>query len=91
MKYTTKIKQPQVVGKTRIEPNGGDLNADQVSEIKNDPYGRDLIRKGYLNIEGVKPDDVKDDPKKGSGKKDASKKTDAPTVSVSTQTTAEKK
>jgi hypothetical protein len=70
MKYTAKIKQAQLVGKIRIEPKGGDLNADQVTEIKKDPWGKDLIRKGFLVIEGVKPSDIVDEPKKGSVKQD---------------------
>ena len=73
MKYTaTKIKQAQLVGKVKIEPNGGDLNKEQVDEIKKDPWGRELIRKGYLVIEGVKPSDV-EEPKKGSAKQEPPK------------------
>jgi hypothetical protein len=64
MKYTTRVKQAQMIGDVRIDPKGGDLNTDQVKKIKEDPWGKELIRKGALTIEGVKPDDIKDDVKK---------------------------
>jgi len=54
VKYTTKIKQAQLVAKVRIEPKGGDLNEEQVKAIKEDKWGKELISKGMLFIEGVK-------------------------------------
>jgi hypothetical protein len=91
MKYTAKIKQAQLVGKIKIEPKGGDLNADQIAEIKKDPWGKELIRKGVLAIEGVKPGDILDEPKKGSPKKEPLKRTDASAAGNPAQTTIEKK
>jgi len=85
MKYTTKSKQAQFVGKIKIEPNGGELNAAQVAEIKKDPWGKDLIRKGFLVIEGIKPSDIVDEPKKGSVKQET------PATNDPTQTTVEHK
>jgi hypothetical protein len=73
MKYTTKVKQAQYVGKVRIEPKGGDLTDAQVAEIKKDPWGKDLIRKGVLIIEGVKPADIVDEPKKKPAKQGEAK------------------
>jgi hypothetical protein len=64
MKYTTKVKQAQYVGKTKIEPKGGDLSDGQIKQILDDAYGRELVRKGMLVIEGVKPGDVKEPAKK---------------------------
>jgi hypothetical protein len=66
LKYTTKVKQAQLVGTIRIDPKGGDLTDAQVKQIKADPWGKELIRKGVLSIEGVKPEDIKDEPKKGA-------------------------
>jgi len=71
MKYTTKVKQAQFVGKIRIEPKGGDLTDADVKVITADPWGKDLIRKGVLIIEGVKPSDIKDEPKKKVTKVDS--------------------
>jgi hypothetical protein len=69
MKYTAKITQDQYVGNVLIEPKGGDLTANQVIEIKKDPWGKELIRKELLVIDGVKPADIEDEPKKGASKK----------------------
>ena len=52
MKYTTKVKQAQMVGDVKIDPKGGDLSSEQVKKIEKDPYGKDLLEKGYLTIEG---------------------------------------
>jgi hypothetical protein len=59
-KYTTKVEQAQLVGNVEIRPYGGDLKDDQVAAIIADPYGKDLIRKGKLTIEGVKPEDLEE-------------------------------
>ena len=53
MKYTTRVKQAQKVAGVLIDPKGGDLNEDQAKAIKADPYGKDLIKKGFLHIEGT--------------------------------------
>ena len=53
-KYTAKIKQAQYVGKVKILPTGGELTEAQVNQILNDPYGKDLIQKKILVIEGLK-------------------------------------
>jgi len=53
MKYSTKIKQAQYVGKVKIEPQGGDLSNAQVKEIMADKYGQSLISKGMLTIQGA--------------------------------------
>jgi len=58
MKYTTKVKQIQLVGGVQITPAGGELTKEQVEAIIADPYGKDLIQKGYLSIDGVKPEDL---------------------------------
>ena len=63
MKYTAKIKQPQTVGGIKIEPKGGELKGEAIKAILSDSWGKELIRKGYLSIEGVKPGDV-DKPEK---------------------------
>ena len=73
MKYTTKVKQAQLVGGVRIEPNGGDLNQEQIDKIKSDPWGKELLQKEFLTIEGVKLNETKSDPKKGAVKEDAHK------------------
>jgi len=85
MKYSTKLKQPQLIGKIKIEPKGGDLTADQVAEIKKDPWGRELILKGFLTIDGVKPSDVAGELKKENAK------SDAPAAGDPTQTTLDRK
>jgi len=76
MKYTAKIKQAQKIGGVKIEPKGGELTNEQLAEIKKDPWGRELIRKEMLTIEGVKPGDVKE-PEKGSPKQEAAKQVPA--------------
>jgi hypothetical protein len=73
MKYTAKITQSQFVGSVMIEPEGGDLTEKQVAEIKKNLWGKELIRKGILHIEGVKSSDIVDEPKKGAAKKEAQK------------------
>jgi hypothetical protein len=57
MKYTTKIGQPQFVGKVKIEPKGGDLTEKQVEEIRADLWGQELIKMKLLSIaDGKAPD-----------------------------------
>ena len=65
MKYTTKVKKAQLVGGVTIDPQGGDLKEDQVKAITADPYGIDLLKKTYLVIEGVKPNQLEIPRKKG--------------------------
>lgn len=52
MKYTTKIKQAQLVGKVKIDPNGGDLPEAEAKAVRADPWGKALIERGLLTIEG---------------------------------------
>jgi hypothetical protein len=59
MKYKTKVAQPQIVGGVKIDPKGGEIDLKQLEEIKKDPWGKELISKGLLEIEGVKPSDIK--------------------------------
>jgi hypothetical protein len=59
MKYTTKAAQPQMVGGVVINPKGGEINQKQLEGIKKDPWGKELISKGILEIEGVKESDIK--------------------------------
>jgi hypothetical protein len=66
MKYTAKISQAQYVGSVLIDPKGGELTANQITEIKKDLWGKELIRKELLNIDGVKPADIEDEPKKAA-------------------------
>ena len=64
MKYTTKtIQQAQLVGGVKINPKGGELKDDEVKRIIADPWGKELINKGALVIEGVKPEDLVEKPK----------------------------
>ena len=70
-KYTTKVKQAQYVGNVEISPNGGNITEAQKEEIINDPYGKELIRKNYLVIDGVKPEDIDKPPVKPSAKEEA--------------------
>jgi hypothetical protein len=58
VRYKTKVKQAQYVGKVKIEPNGGELTELQAKSIMADPWGKELIKKGVLIIEGVKPPDA---------------------------------
>ena len=75
MKYTTKVKQKQYVGKVKIGPKGGDLDDVQKKEILADPWGKELVKKGMLIIEGVRPEDV-DKHYAASPKKEAPKQAD---------------
>jgi hypothetical protein len=68
VKYTTKIGQPQFVGKVKINPKGGELTEKQVEEIKADPWGKELIEMELLVIAGTKAPD-KDPDKTASGGK----------------------
>jgi len=52
MKYSTKVKQAQLVGGIKINPKGGELSPEEVSKIASDPWGRELIEKKALIIEG---------------------------------------
>ena len=52
MKYSTKVKQAQLVGGIKIDPKGGELLPEEVSSIAADPWGRELIEKKALLIEG---------------------------------------
>ena len=80
MKYTAKVKQSQLVCGAAINPKGGELSADQVKAIVANPYGKDLIKRGYLSIEGVKPEDL-DKPEKPAAKKPAAPPAHNPTGS----------
>ena len=82
MKYSTKLKQVQFVAGVKIEPNGGELSEDQKKAIIADPYGKDLIEKKYLIIEGLKPEELATPPakKKGMSARQV-KKPDAPAPS----------
>jgi hypothetical protein len=64
LKYTTKVKQEQFVGKVKINPMGGELTEPQVKEIQNDPWGKELIEKGLLVIEGSATEPKTAEPKK---------------------------
>jgi hypothetical protein len=59
MKYTAKVAQPQIVGGVVIKPKGGEIDQKQLEAIKKDPWGKELISKGILGIEGVKASDIK--------------------------------
>jgi len=65
MKYTTKVKQAQFIGEIKIEPKGGDLTDANVKAILADKWGKELIRKGMLTIDGVDPSKIKDDTEGG--------------------------
>jgi hypothetical protein len=64
MKYSTRIKQTQLIGKIKINPKGGEFQDAELKEIMADPWGKELIRKGMITIEGVKSSDIKDEKKK---------------------------
>lgn len=51
MKYTTKIKQPQIVAGIRINPKGGTFNEKQIWAIRHDAYGKELLDKGFLIVD----------------------------------------
>jgi hypothetical protein len=53
------VAQPQIVGGIKIDPKGGEINQNQFEEIKKDPWGKELISNGLLEIEGVKVSDIK--------------------------------
>ncbi|MDR1175022.1 MAG: hypothetical protein LBK83_06085 [Treponema sp.] len=57
MKYTAKISQSQLAGGVKIEPRGGDLTEKQAEKIMADPWGKELIKMGLLQIAGVKAPD----------------------------------
>jgi hypothetical protein len=59
MKYTTKVAQPQIVDGVEINPKGGTVTEKELEKIKKDPWGKELINKGFLEIEGVKASDIK--------------------------------
>jgi hypothetical protein len=68
MKYTTKITQPQYIGKVKIEPKGGELTDKQAEAVKADPWGQELIKMELLVIEGGKsPDKLPSDNKEKEG------------------------
>ena len=75
MKYTTKIKQAQFVGKVKLNPKGGDFSEQEKKEILEEPWGRELIRKGVLIIDGVKLSDIKEESKKKITKIDSNEQT----------------
>ena len=52
MKYTAKINQTQLAGGVRIEPKGGEVSPEEAKKIAADPWGRELIEKKALQIEG---------------------------------------
>jgi hypothetical protein len=52
MKYTTRIHQEQFVGTVRISPKGGDLTEVQAAEVKRNKYGKELIEKRILILDG---------------------------------------
>ena len=82
MKYTTKAKQTQLVGGIKIEPKGGDLTDQQLKAVKEDPWGRELIRKSVLVIDGVKPSDIKDEPAEKVTKVDSNEQPEAAKVDI---------
>jgi hypothetical protein len=85
MKYTTKISQAQLVGGITISPKGGDISEKELAEIKKDPWGKELIRKELLKIDGVKPSDIVDEPPKKKSKPETPKKEEAQILGVTTE------
>jgi hypothetical protein len=69
MNYTSKIKQAQYVGGIKILPCGGRLSQEEINAIKADPWGKELLQKKVLVIDGLRPEDYKDEPKKKRGPK----------------------
>ena len=59
MKYTTKVKQAQFIGKIKINPKGGDLLESDAKKIIDDPWGKELIKHGMLTIEDMNPANLK--------------------------------
>jgi len=55
MKYSTKVSQAQTVGGVKINPKGGELSPEDVKKITADPWGKELIAKKALVIEGEAP------------------------------------
>ena len=83
MKYTTKISQAQFAGKIRIEPKGGELNDAEVKAVLADPWGKWLIEKGLLTIEGVKPSDIKNEAKDKKAPAGGGAKLEEPEIKIS--------
>jgi hypothetical protein len=70
MKYTTKVTQAQYVGKVKIEPKGGELTDKQAEAVKADPWGKELIKMGLLEIaDGKAPNKPAGNEKEGQGEK----------------------
>ena len=55
MKYSTKVKQAQLIGGVKINPNGGEITPEEFKKIAADPWGKELIEKKVLLIEGEAP------------------------------------
>ncbi|GHV81174.1 hypothetical protein AGMMS49944_29650 [Spirochaetia bacterium] len=55
MRYSTKIKSPQKVGDFLIDPKGGNIDPLQLKAFKRDPYGKDLIDKGFFIVDEAEP------------------------------------
>ena len=51
MKYTAKIKEAQLAGGVRLDPNGGVVTDAQARAIASDPWGKRLMETGRLTFE----------------------------------------
>jgi hypothetical protein len=66
MKYTTKVKTPQLVGTFKVDPKGGEITKNEFRAFIRDPYGADLVNKGWFICPEAKGITEKVDVKKGA-------------------------
>ncbi|GHU34510.1 hypothetical protein FACS1894172_14890 [Spirochaetia bacterium] len=50
MNYSTKLESPQYIGSFKVDPHGGAISERQWIAVQHDPYGKDLIKKGWFVI-----------------------------------------
>jgi hypothetical protein len=50
MKYSTKLKSIQLVGTFKVDPKGGEITKNEFRAFLRDPYGADLVKKGWFTV-----------------------------------------
>jgi hypothetical protein len=66
MKYTTKVTTPQLVGTFKVNPRGGEITKNEFRAFLRDPYGADLVKKGWFTVPEAAGITEKVDVKKGA-------------------------
>jgi hypothetical protein len=66
MKYTTKVTTPQLVGAFKVDPKGGEITKNEFRAFLRDPYGADLVKKGWFTVPEADGIAEKVDVKKGA-------------------------